>query len=307
MDESSNESSGERKSQEPEAAKTPTSKSAATSGDAPQHQQTESKASDARLPVVWSPKLDAGAGNTEDFTQSDADEAMSGSADETVKEGTSQPNGETAGHTSLSRSLRFAMLTASVASAAALGSFVGSLSASGVAHLWPAGAPSSNVAAANTLPTAKAELAELSALKANLDGAARNANSNFAKLADRLDHVERAQSEPAAKLAHIAEVIDRLEKKSVMASVAPAMPETTGAIANSQPPAPIEAKLPDKILPDWIVQDVRGGHALVESAHGGIFDVATGSVLPGLGRVETIKRQDGQWVVVTARGIITEH
>jgi hypothetical protein len=305
MDESSNESSGERKSQEPEAAKTPTSKSAATSGDAPQHQQTESKASDARLPVVWSPKLDAGAGNTEDFTQSDADEAMSGSADETVKEGTSQPNGETAGHTSLSRSLRFAMLT--VASAAALGSFVGSLSASGVAHLWPAGAPSSNVAAANTLPTAKAELAELSALKANLDGAARNANGNFAKLADRLDHVERAQSEPAAKLAHIAEVIDRLEKKSVMASVAPAMPETTGAIANSQPPAPIEAKLPDKILPDWIVQDVRGGHALVESAHGGIFDVATGSVLPGLGRVETIKRQDGQWVVVTARGIITEH
>jgi hypothetical protein len=27
--------------------------------------------------------------------------------------------------------------------------------------------------------------------------------------------------------------------------------------------------------------------------------------LPGVGRVEGIKRQDGQWVVVTARGLIT--
>jgi hypothetical protein len=307
MDESSNESSGERKSQEPEAAKSPANKSAATSGETPQHQVTESKASDSNLPVVWSPKLDAGAANTEDFPQSDADEAMSGFADETVKEETSAPTGETAGQASPPRSLRFAMLAASVAFAAAFGSFVGSLSASGVAHLWPASAPSSSMAAANTLPSAKAELAELAALKANLDGAARNANGNFAKLADRLDRVERAQSEPVAKLAHIAEAVDRLEKKTVMASAAPAAPETTGSIANSQPPASTEAKLPDKILQEWIVQDVRGGHALVESAHGGIFAVVPGSVLPGLGRVETIKRQDGQWVVVTARGIITEH
>jgi hypothetical protein len=35
-----------------------------------------------------------------------------------------------------------------------------------------------------------------------------------------------------------------------------------------------------------------------------MFDIATGSVLPGLGRVESVKRQDGQWVVVTAHGVI---
>jgi hypothetical protein len=28
-------------------------------------------------------------------------------------------------------------------------------------------------------------------------------------------------------------------------------------------------------------------------------------MIPGLGRVETIKRQDGQWIVVTARGLIS--
>jgi hypothetical protein len=35
-----------------------------------------------------------------------------------------------------------------------------------------------------------------------------------------------------------------------------------------------------------------------------IFEIAGGSMLPGLGRVEAIKRQDGDWVVVTTQGII---
>jgi hypothetical protein len=52
------------------------------------------------------------------------------------------------------------------------------------------------------------------------------------------------------------------------------------------------------------VQDVRGGRALVENRFGAIFDVAAGSILPGLGRVDAIKRQDNQWIVVTARGVI---
>ena len=207
-----------------------------------------------------------------------------------------------------SRSSRFALLAASLALAAGLGAVVGSLSASGLAHFSPvaAAAPKSGMAEANALQAVKAELAEFSALKASLDGTARNANSQFAKIVERLDRVERAQIEPAAKIAHMAEAIDRLEKKNVMAA-ASAAPETTGAISNKQPAAPAEAKLPDKILENWVVQDVRRGRALVENSYGGVFAVAAGSVLPGLGVVESIKRQDGQWVVVTARGVITEH
>jgi hypothetical protein len=199
------------------------------------------------------------------------------------------------------RWLRFALLAATVALAAALGSIVGSLSASGLAHLWSASGARSGVTDANALQATKAELAELSALKANLDGTARSANSQFAKIADRLDRVERAAIEPATKIARIADTVDRLEKRSAAA------PETTGSIANNRPAAPADTKLPDKILQNWVVQNVRGGRALVESRYGGVFFVSAGSVLPGLGRVETIKRQDGQWVVVTARGVITEH
>jgi hypothetical protein len=81
-------------------------------------------------------------------------------------------------------------------------------------------------------------------------------------------------------------------------------PPTQIAAADTVVP-PELPKLSDRILPDWIVHDVRNGHALVESRYGGLFAVSAGSVLPGIGRVDMIKRQDGHWLVLTARGTIT--
>jgi hypothetical protein len=43
---------------------------------------------------------------------------------------------------------------------------------------------------------------------------------------------------------------------------------------------------------------------VVENERMGVFEVVPGANLPGLGRVETIRRQDGRWVVVTSRGLI---
>ncbi len=237
--------------------------------------------SEPQLPVVWSPKLDASAESSEDVPPS-ANEAGSEQDAETGREGGASPT----------RSMRFAMLAASVAAAAALGSFVGSLSASGVAHVWPG----TQVAATNGASAAKPDL---SALKADLAGAAHNANGQFAKLADRLDRLEQAQSEPAAKLSRMAELLERLEKKTTAAA-----PETTGSIASQ--PASSEAKRTDRILQDWVVQSAQAGKVLVASRYNGVFEVVAGAVLPGAGRVEAIKRQDGQWVVVTEHGLIVE-
>ena len=36
----------------------------------------------------------------------------------------------------------------------------------------------------------------------------------------------------------------------------------------------------------------------------GIFEVYAGDPIPGLGRAEAIRRQDGRWVVVTSKGLI---
>jgi hypothetical protein len=36
----------------------------------------------------------------------------------------------------------------------------------------------------------------------------------------------------------------------------------------------------------------------------GVIAVAPGDHLPGVGRIETIRRQDGRWVAVTSKGLI---
>ncbi len=122
----------------------------------------------------------------------------------------------------------------------------------------------------------------------------------MAKLGERLDHLERVQADRAAKLARIAEEFERIEKTA--ASVA-ASPETTGSIASAAP-AQSDPKSSEKVLRDWIVREARGGRALVENRSGGLFDVMTGSLLPGLGHVASVKRQGGQWVVITTLGVI---
>ena len=244
------------------------------------------------LPVVWSPKLEAADASGEGSSDRDAD-APSTSHSETINE---TPK-ETIAAAPM-RLPRFALLAASIALAALFGAFVGSLSASRFAHFWPVGEGHSGTAEAGAPPIVKADLAELGALKANLEGAIRNANGQLAKIVERLDHVERAQIDPTLKIAHIADTVDRLDKRGAAA------PEVTGTIPPTQPSA-ADAKPQQRILQDWVVEDVRRGRALVLNRYGGVFDVSSGSVLPGLGRVETIKREDGEWVVVTARGLIT--
>jgi hypothetical protein len=152
------------------------------------------------------------------------------------------------------------------------------------------------------LQTLNKELAELTALKASLDTANRNAGAQFGKITDRLTSLERAQAEPAAKLARLTETVDRLDKHAAAA------PEITGSIAakpaEPTPAAPAPA-VAERILVDWIVRDVRNGRALVENRHGGVFVAAAGGNLPGLGHVEAVRRRDGGWIVVTAKGTIT--
>jgi hypothetical protein len=196
------------------------------------------------------------------------------------------------------RSFRFALLAATIALAAGAGALVGTLAATGVAHREVADAQGPRVADTRAM---KNELAELNALKASLDAANRGASAQFAKIADRFASLERLQTDPA-KLQRLADAIDRLDKR------AEAEPEITGSIAKPAVPAPAAAPPPAarvNILNDWIVRDVRGGRALIESRYGGLFVVGSGASLPGLGRVESVRRQDGAWIVVTAKGTIT--
>ena len=52
-----------------------------------------------------------------------------------------------------------------------------------------------------------------------------------------------------------------------------------------------------------MLRDVGRGVALIEGRRG-IYEVYAGDPIPGLGRVDAIRKQDGRWVVITSKGLI---
>ena len=239
---------------------------------------TDAGAARINLPAVVAPQLTAAADDRE--TSAAEESAQTKTAAAPV------------------RSKRFVMLAASVAFAAGFGSFVGSVSGLGLARFIypPPSPPAPTSGIENTIAAMreiKLEFAAVSALKASLDGAARTTANQYAKIADRLDRIDQRTAVAAETTASL--------PAAMQATSAPAQ---TAALAAVTPLAEPQ-KLSDRILPNWVVHDVQNGQALVESRYGGLFAVSAGSVLPGVGRVDMIKRQDGHWVVLTAHGIIT--
>jgi hypothetical protein len=92
-----------------------------------------------------------------------------------------------------------------------------------------------------------------------------------------------------------------------VAAAAVAANEATASIAPSAAAAPADqpklevARLPT--VEGWMLRGVANGVALIEGRRG-IFEVYAGDMVPGAGRVDAIRRQDGRWVVVTSKGLI---
>ena len=203
---------------------------------------------------------------------------------------------------------RLAALAAVVALAAVAGALGGALATAGVGHFLGDGATTS----ANTaLEASVARIdADILTLKANLEQTSKTDLAQFNKTSDRLDKVEKAQTEPAAKLAKLSETVDKLRVTPVAAAAAAAAPaaakEVTGSIsppatAPAAAPKPEVARMPT--VEGWVLRDVTHGAALIEGRRG-MYEVYAGDPIPGLGRVDAIRRQDGHWVVVTGKGLI---
>jgi hypothetical protein len=144
---------------------------------------------------------------------------------------------------------------------------------------------------------------EIQALKAGVEHSSKLGMAQFNKTSERLDKVEKAQAEPAAKLAKLSEAVDKLRVAPAPVAAAPAAAkDVTGSISPPAAAPKVEvARLPT--VEGWLLHDVADGGALIEGRQG-IFEVYAGDPVPGLGRVEAIRRQDGRWVVVTTRGLI---
>ena len=206
---------------------------------------------------------------------------------------------------------RMSAMAAVVALATVAGAMGGALATAGVGHFLGGNAASNNL----LLEASVARIdADIVALKASVEHTSKAGVSQFSKASDRLDKVEKAQAEPAAKLAKLSEAVEKLRAQSAAAVVAAAPAANRDVTASIAPPAtaaaapvPLPAPKPEiarlPVVEGWVLRDVENGSALIEGRQGA-FEVYAGDPVPGLGRVDAIRKQDGRWVVVTSKGLI---
>ena len=75
-------------------------------------------------------------------------------------------------------------------------------------------------------------------------------------------------------------------------------------------PAPVPAlpqeSLRGPVLDGWVVRNVNRNVAIIQGRRIGVIEVEAGDIVPGVGRIQAIRKQpDGKWVVVTSKGLIT--
>lgn len=183
-----------------------------------------------------------------------------------------------------------------IAAAALLGAAIGAL---GTSYLVT---PRSDALAAERLAMQQsiARLShEVGTLKNELAGASKSARAQSAQLA-------KLNETLSGKLAR--------DAAAVTASITPPQTAPAAAAPTQQMSAPLPPPRPsahiaaqtssrDPRVSGWSVLGARGGFVYVRSGRD-IFRVAPGARLPGLGLVEEVRRQDGHWIVVTARGLI---
>jgi hypothetical protein len=221
---------------------------------------------------------------------------------------------------------RFAAMAAMLLLAVVAGAAGGAFATMGLTHFNQAATAPVHDTTALEASVSRID-ADVGALKAGLEQTSKTGLTQFNKTSDRLDRIEKAQAEPAAKLAKLSEAVDKLRMAAPAAAtttVAAATPkEVTGtvtapsgaqALPVPQAPmpqaSPVVAATTPKVevgrLPTvegWVLRDVGRGAALIEGRTG-LYEVYAGDPVPGLGRVEAIRKQDGRWVVVTPKGLI---
>jgi hypothetical protein len=167
------------------------------------------------------------------------------------------------------RHKRYALLAASVTFAAALGAVLGALANSGFSA--PARPDVAAIEENKAMQQSIARLGkEITTLKASLEQANKSAHTQIAKISERLEH---------------------------------AAAEVTGSVSAPRIAAVEPPPARPSVVAGWTIRDTRNGYVYVES-RGEVYQVVLGAPLPGLGPVQSVKRQDGRWVVLTPKGII---
>jgi hypothetical protein len=219
---------------------------------------------------------------------------------------------------------RFAAMAAMLLLAVIAGAAGGALATVSLSHPTETAATAAPNLAALETSVGRID-ADITALKAGLERSSNTGLTQSSKTGDRLERIEKSQAETAAKLVKLGDAVDKLRGAGPAAAtpVAAATPKdvtgtvTTPAGAQALPSPQLHAspatttagnapmtevgRLPT--IEGWVLRDVSRGVALIEG-RSGLYEVFAGDPVPGLGRVDAIRKQDGRWVVVTSKGLI---
>jgi hypothetical protein len=191
------------------------------------------------------------------------------------------------------RARRNAMRAATLLVAAGLGAVAGVLSM----HVLPSKAPTQLVALDDRQAMQKSIVLlakEVSALKSNIDKAEKSMQSQVGKIGARVDAAKREATRDdtivTGSIATPATTASKTIAAATAATITAPLPQPRPAIA--------------QVVKGWSAYVAPDGAVLVEQQGGDLFQVSTGAPLPGLGRVEAIRRDGAHVEVVTAKGII---
>jgi hypothetical protein len=134
---------------------------------------------------------------------------------------------------------------------------------------------------------------DVAVLKSNTESTPRISSSNAGN-----SNTSAISTSAPGQISNLNERFDRIERRID----ALATRDSTGSV----PAAPLQKVGTRGPLAGWSVRDVYRNAALIQGTKLGMMEVSPGDNVPGLGRIHSIRQQDGRWVVVTSRGIIAQ-
>jgi hypothetical protein len=149
----------------------------------------------------------------------------------------------------------------------------------------------------------------LDGLRTTVDHSSKATNDRFGRVAENLDRIERVGSSTTAKLDKLAQIQPPVpapagpqsgppaQSMAVMASAASGT-EVTGSVSPSE-----RAASPRKVIKGWSVREAYEGIAILNGP-AGVVEAVLGQQVPGLGRIEEIKNENGRLVVLSSAGAI---
>ena len=148
--------------------------------------------------------------------------------------------------------------------------------------------------------------AELDALRARLDRGDRNdpaaigpVITKLQELIERLDRIERSAAVAALSKVPQPAVANNSIPGTTPTALAPDVAATTAAKSRDNALTAETNK-----IPNWILREVIDGTAILQGPRG-IIEVSTGDLIPGVGRVQSIAKKGGRWIVATSKGVIS--